>query len=527
MTAGLEHIGRLVTLGARRTPDAPALRMRGGVTRTYSELETRTNRLANGLLGTGLRPGDRLAAWMEDSVEYGEVILAAAKAGIVLVPVNALLTGREADHILVDSDVRGLVFSGGLADRVEALNGARRCPVILTTGPSPVLGAGDLEEVLARGADRAPTPPGDDDVLLIAYTSGTTGTPKGAMLSHRSVKHIARINAMGYGLPMHGHAAFTSSMSFVATVTSFVVSHLLVGGCTTVMGKWDLDTLLDFVEAERCTFIYLPTPLLAGFAEAAARRPAAWRTLRTVLHAASKADPKDLAALADVIGERLVEGWGMTENSGGLVTVTGPADMRGEHQAMELFASVGRPAADCAVRLVDGNGEEAAHDGTAVGELVVQSPALMAGYWRNPTATSAVLQDSWYHTGDLGSIDPAGYVYVSDRRSDLIVSGGLNVYPSEVELAISEHPDVVECAVVGVAHPRWGQTVAAAVVVREGASLTEDDIVTFTRKRVASYKKPTTVRFVDTLPRTASNKVMRRLLKERIEADAARGSADA
>lgn len=521
MTVGVEHVGRLITIGAERSPRAPAVRVRNGGARTYRELESRTNRLANALLHAGCARGDRVAAWMEDTIEYVELIVAAAKAGLVVVPVNKLLTPFEAQHILGDSGARALFFTEELAERVDALEGRDELSLLVTNGAARVGGAKEFDELLASGADEAPEPPADDDLFIIAYTSGTTGLPKGAMLTHRTVKQIARINAMGYGLPMGGHAAFTASMSFVATVTSFIVSHFLVGGCVSIMGKWDVDELLDYVEREGCTFAYIPTPLLTQFAEGAARRPDSWEGLRTVLHSASKPDPRHLEAVADVVGDRLREGWGMTENSGGLVTITSPADMRGQHEAMDLFASAGRAAADCSVRLVGPDGAPVPHDGESVGELAVQSPALMVGYWRNEAATQSSLRDGWYYSGDLGSIDPGGYVYISDRRSDLIVSGGMNVYPTEVEMVIAEHPAVAECAVVGVAHPRWGQAVAAAVVTHEGVSLSADDVVEHCRTRLASYKKPTTVRFLDELPRTASNKVMRHVLREIVEGQTA------
>ena len=235
-----------------------------------------------------------------------------------------------------------------------------------------------------------------------------------------------------------------------------------------------------------------------------------------MLHSGSKARPDDLRDVVDAIGDRLVEGLGMTENSGGLITATRRGDFDADSAARDAYASVGRAAVDAAVRVVDADGNDVAHDGESVGELVMTSPALMSGYWDNAEATAHALRDGWYWSGDLGSIDDAGFVYVSDRRTDLIVSGGMNVYPSEVEDAIASHPDVADVAVVGIPHERWGQTVAAVVVPRAGAVLDADRVVSHVRDRLASFKKPTTVVFADELPRTASLKVKRHEVRESI-----------
>ncbi|HEY4409794.1 MAG TPA: AMP-binding protein, partial [Acidimicrobiia bacterium] len=237
---------------------------------------------------------------------------------------------------------------------------------------------------------------------------------------------------------------------------------------------------------------------------------------------ASKAEPRRLAALAAVIGDRFVEGWGMTENSGGLVTATTRADITGDTAAADLFASAGRAVPESVVEVVDGDGQPLPHDGSSVGELVVRSPALLTGYWNNPAATAAALHDGWYRSGDLGYLDPAGYVYLTDRRTDLIVTGGMNVYPSEVERCLAALPGVRECAVVGVPHDRWGQTVTAAVVAHPEAALTEAAVVDHCRRHLAGFKKPTAVVFLDGLPRTPNLKVaraeLRRLLSERLQA---------
>ena len=234
---------------------------------------------------------------------------------------------------------------------------------------------------------------------------------------------------------------FAGSLSFVATVPAFIMSHLCVGGTIVLVGRADVDTLLDTIEREHGTYTSVPSPRLIEFAERAARRPASWQSLESMLHGASKAPVRHVERMVEVVGDRFIEGWGMTENSGGLLTATTRADIRGDTAALEVLASAGQAVMDVVVDVWDDDGRPLPHDGRTAGELVARAPTLMQGYWNRPRETAAVLRDGWYRTGDVGTIDPAGYVYVSDRRSDLVVSGGMNVYPSEVERASSSSPE--------------------------------------------------------------------------------------
>ena len=518
MSGGNEiTVGALVQLGAMRTPDRIAVRMREGRSLTYAELDQRTDRLANALLGLGLSAGDRVGAWMDDCVEYVELYLALAKAGLVMVPVNARLRAAEAAHPLIDSEARALFWTTGIAGSIEDLEGLDEELRLVAVGGAEGPEALDYESLVERGSTGAPPAPAPTDPYIIGYTSGTTGRPKGAILTHRSVLALARLNAVSYRLPLFSVAALTGSMSFVATVPAHVITHLYLGGTLVIMGRWDVESLIATIEAERATFTYIPSPLIGEFAEAAAREERRWSSLESVLHSASRAAPEKLRALAEVVGGRFVEGLGMTENSGGLITATSREDVVGESEARDLFASAGRAVAESAVEIVDDDGRPVDHDGTSVGELAIRSPALMSGYWNLPEATAEALRDGWYMTGDLASMDPAGYVYIADRRTDLIVTGGMNVYPSEVEEFIKTMPGVLEVAVVGLPHDRWGQTVTAAVVRDGTAPVEADEVIAYCRNGLASYKKPTSVRFLDDLPRTTSLKVRRSAIRERLE----------
>lgn len=504
-------VGDITTVWARRTPESVALRDLQGRTLTYAELDARANRLAHGLLDLGLRTGDRVATWMTDGFEYVEIYLAIIKAGLVVCPVNERHTAAEATYVLQDSGARVLVYADAVRSKVadlpaqlrDALHHVRVTPG--TDWPQFRTGSRDAPDV--RHEPESP--------VVIGYTSGTTGRPKGAVLTHRSVLEIARINASSYRLGTCPRTALTGSMSFVSVVPAHVLCTLRLGGTVTIMGAWTADDLLTVLERDLITFFYTSSPRIDEVAEALEKAPGAWRNLRSLMHSASRARPDQLALLTRVVGTRLVEGWGMTENSGGLMTATLGHEMLDADAADHWsYTTVGVPALDTEVRVADEHGSELPHDGRSVGELWFRSPAMFAGYWNRPEETAAALVDGWFRTGDLGAIDQDGYVFVSERRTDLIVSGGANVYPREVEDCIASLPGVVEVAVVGADHDRWGQTVVAVIVRDSAESPTEEQVLDVCRSRLAGYKKPTRVYFVDALPRTPSQKVSRASVRE-------------
>ena len=510
-------VGELVARAAVAHPSRAALKDRDGHQLSYAELDERTNRLANSLRGLGLNPGDRIATWMADVFGYVEVYVAAAKAGLVVAPINARLAAPEAAYQLDDSGASALVFTEDLTSKLESLpDGALDGRLVIAAGAAHDRATERLEDLTTQGGAQPLAPPDPEALYILGYTSGTTGRPKGAMLTQASVLAICRLNASSFRLPAHATIALTGSMSFVAVVPSHVIMTLRLAGTVVIMGRWTADELLDVIERERVVFTYVPSPLMPEVTEAIRRRPEAILSLHGLLHSASRADPDKLAALHEVVAGRLIEGLGMTENSGGLVTATAALDYLGAQRGDPIFASVGRTAVEVDVKLIDGEANELPNDGETVGELCFSSPALMSGYWKRPEATAEALVEGWFRSGDLGTIDPDGYVRIAERRTDLIVSGGANVYPSEVERCIGELPAVREVAVVGVPHERWGQTVLAVVVTNEDAELDETEVVEHCRRQLAGFKKPSRVLFLDELPRTAGLKVARAALRERV-----------
>ena len=521
-------IGRALALHSRKTPRKVAIvNSLTGEQRTYAELNARANRLANALLGAGLSPGTRVATWMHTSIAYVEVYLAAAKIGLVITPINEKFKADEVQFQLENSAAQVLIFSESFAPLAEDLMLDGGLMLAFCDGPTTIKGARSLDDICGEGSPSNPSvpEPGPDDLFMIAYTSGTTGFPKGALLTHASVSSIARMNALSYRLPIDTVGLYRGSMSFVATVCAFLMSHLYLGGTIVMTQSSDPDLIVNTIEKFGANYTSIPTPMLSDFGGALSRRPRALESLTSVLHSGSKAPADLLQELHGVVGSRLIEGWGMTEHSGGLLTATTPNDMRGKSDsARDVFESVGRAVPEVEVEVVDDHGRCVARDGAAVGEIVVRSPALATGYWADPASTAASFVDGSYRTGDLGSIDEAGYVYISERRSDLIVTGGINVYPSEVERFIVGMPGVADVAVVGLPHDRWGQTVVAAVVRSPGSVITEADVVDFCRRSMATYKKPTQVVFLEALPKTVSEKVTRQQVRLLLHPDARDGA---
>ncbi|MFM8867404.1 MAG: class I adenylate-forming enzyme family protein [Ilumatobacteraceae bacterium] len=507
-----ETLGSILRNACERYGDRTALVGRDG-TRTYRQLLDRGSRLANALAGLGLQPGDHVAALLEDTVTAFETYIGCALGGFPIVHVNDRLVSREVDYILDNADARALVHTDGRTPIVDGLESKGSLSHIVTIGPNRAAGALDYEELLEKASarpalvDRRP-----EDLAILGYTSGTTGFPKGAMVTNRAVVGCIKLIPHAYRLPMYGRCAFTGTLSFVSGIWGVILPHLYLGGTVNFLFPYTIESWVEHMVANRSTFTYAPTPLVMGFVQEASKQPQVLDHLQTVLHSASAISPVQAKALTDLIGDRYVEVWGMTETVGPL-TGTTRADWRGAHQADDIHATVGRPLATASVRVVDRDGNPLPIGET--GELVTRCDTMFSGYYKNPEKTAEVLRDGEYFTGDLGRIDDGGYVYVTDRAKDMIISGGMNIYPAEVENALLQVGGVAEVAVVGTADDRWGETVVA-VVVRKDENLTEDAVIEGAKSLLASYKKPTRVMFVDSLPRNAGMKVQKHVLREQL-----------
>ncbi|MBN9618355.1 MAG: AMP-binding protein, partial [Actinobacteria bacterium] len=377
-------------------------------------------------------------------------------------------------------------------------------PTVVAVGEPADGRHGRWTQLLESGRPVLPTVErGPDELTIVGYTSGTTGQPKGVMHTERSMSRILRHMPVHFDLRPRGRCAFTGTLSFVAGIWGVLLPHLYLGGEVSFLAGLPPDEWFDRMVAEGSTATYVPTPLADAFVEQCARRPEVLSTLRSVLHSGSKMPPTTLRRLVEVVGDRMMECYGMTE-TGAPVTTTEAEDWSATCAADDVYASAGRPMHLADVRIVGPDG--ASLPPGEAGEISVSSETQFLGYYRRPDLTAETLVDGRIRTGDVGHLDAAGYLYVTDRAKDMIVSGGMNVYPAEVEAALTGLPGLREIAVIGVPHERWGETVVA-VAVRDDPALDERAVIDAARQRIASYKKPTAVRFVDALPRTASLKV--------------------
>jgi len=510
---------------AQQSPDGVALRFDGRAV-IWSELADRASRVAAALVRRGVRPGDRVATLMLNRVEHVEAILGAAWAGAIAVPVNFRLVGAEVAWILADCGAAALVADAATAPVAAVARAQAPADVCLVVGGDPAragTGAEDFEAAVAAEAalpdeagaagvagGRFPyTRVRETDTFLIMYTSGTTGNPKGAMLTHLNMLMQAITAMRSYQLAEADAAILVSAPLFHIAGVGALAPVLLTGGRAVVVptGAFDPAALVDLIDRERVTSAFLVPTQWQAVCEVPGVRDRKL-ALRSMSWGASPALASTLAAMAATFpGVANVAVFGQTEMSPVTCVLDGV-------DAPRKPGSVGRPVPTVAVRIVDDEMRDVPRG--EVGEIVYRGPGLMAGYWRNPEATAAAYAGGWFHSGDLVREDDEGFLYVVDRKKDMIISGGENIYCAEVESALSGHPKVRDVALIGVPHPRWVETPLAVIEPADPDDPpTLDDILTWTNDRLASYKKPTAIEIVDALPRNAGGKVRKVDLRAR------------
>lgn len=498
----------VIRRGAVTAPDRVAL-TGDGISLTYAELEDRTTRLASALIAQGHHPGERIAVWSGTSVRYVELYLGAAKAGLVIAPINNLFRKDEALWIIGDARPGALFYDDSVAGLLDDELAGHFAPGrVIAMGMNRITAAATYADVVRAGSAAALALPAGHQPWVIGYTSGTTGRPKGAILSHRAAWSGMLLQAHTMRLERFSQRLYTANMSFVASAIAGIFPAFAVHGTVHLAAVTGADELVSLAQRLSVSALGLPGPWFADFADVVERDPRHLDGVTAVIHGGSAAPRDQAERLAGLIGDRLILSWGFTENCGVPAAATAPGDWS-DQGVRSVATSVGRPCLDTAVRVVEQDGGDLPHDGASVGELIVQSPSLFDGYFGNEDATASAFADGWYRTGDLGTIDEDGFVRIVDRRSDLIVSGGMNIYPSELERVISELPGVAEVVVIGTPHERWGRTPVAVVRRSPDAAIDQPTVIRHCQERLASYKKPTRVVFVADFPRTASGKIRR------------------
>ena len=480
---------------------------------TFAQLDARTNQVANGLAALGIKRGERIAYLGKNSDAYMELWLGAIKAGIVMTPVNWRLAPPKVAYIAADCGAASLFVGPEFIEPMRAMKDKLlNVRIIMTTeGGAPEWN--DFASWRDQQSDNDPAVTVNcEDIAIQLYTSGTTGNPKGAMLSHANFltlrQRIDR-NPPDWNKWSDTDVSLVAMPVFHIGGSGWAISGLYSGAKGVIAREFDPSKVLDFIATFGISKLFMVPAAMQFVVRQPRAREVDYSRLKYILYGASPIPAALLAECIEVFGCGFVQMYGMTETTGTIVVlppedhVAGSPRMRSAGKAMD--------GVELAILGADG----AVLPPGEVGEIATRSPSNMPGYWNLPEATAKTINaEKWLLTGDAGYMDTDGYIYIQDRIKDMIISGGENVYPAEVENAVSDHPSVAEVAVIGVPDAQWGEAVKAVVVMRPGQEASAADIIRFTREKIAGYKCPKSVDFISALPRNASGKILRRSLRE-------------
>ncbi|GAA5176002.1 long-chain fatty acid--CoA ligase [Pseudonocardia eucalypti] len=487
----------LVRTAAER-PEAPAL-VAGPVTVSYQQFLEAVRRGAGWLRANGVQPGDRVGLILPNVPAFPAICYAALYAGATVVPMNPLLTEREVGYYFSDAGVRLAFAFEQLPDGGAAALAAGRAEDVPVTVVGPF--GLPLDELASVDPPAGPEPRADEDLAVLLYTSGTTGRPKGAELTHHNLASNAATAAAE--LLRTGQTDVVMGclpLFHVFGLTCGLNTSVLTGACLALLPRFDPVAALELIQEHRVTvFEGVPT-MYSALLHAPGAEGYDTSSLRLCISGGSAMPVEVLHAFERKFEATVLEGYGLSETSP-IVSFNHPDQERKP-------GSIGTPVRGVEVRIVDQGGADV--PAGEVGELAVRGENVMRGYWNRPEATAEAIPDGWFRTGDLGRADEDGYLYIVDRKKQLIIRGGYNVYPREVEEALHEHPAVAEVAVIGIKHPSLGEEVGAAVALVPGASATPDELRAFAKERVAAYKYPRRIWLVDSLPKGPTGKILHR-----------------
>jgi len=490
---------------------------------TYKELDYRVRSLVSVFKSWGLEKGDRVALFAYNCQEYIECMHACERGGFVCVPVNWRLDPESVAFLLNNSESKVLIVQNTFLEIISAIKDSfNSIKHVLAFGNYGVL-PGWIEpyEKLLESVKPCELniDAADNDLSYIIYSSGTTGLPKGVMFNYRMQFEAAKVFIVELGLTksdisLNVMPLFHSGGHTMASAISYVA------GTNVMIKKFEAKKVLETISKEKVTVIHLVPTMIASLLEVPDINEYDLSSLKTIFYAASPISLSLLRKAMSVFGrDRFIQCYGLTENGPSVSCLNREDHIKSSREdanaiERERLKSVGLPHFNVEVRIVDQEGSDLAPGLT--GEIVVRSESITTGYWKQPELTAKKIKNGWLYTGDMGKMDVDGYLYIVDRKDDMIISGGENIYPNEVEVILGSHPVVKEVAVVGLPDDKWGQVVVAAVSFWEGMTVGEEDLVQYCRERMAGYKKPKKIKIMDTLPKSPSGKILRRLVKEQL-----------
>jgi len=463
--------------------------------------------LSHGLVRAGLHPGDICVLMMPNSIEWAIVYYALAKVGAVVLPVNFLYRVGELEHIFKDSGARAFI---GHKDYLEhprhVIDHLPKMDLCIVQGGSDGSGFVPLEELFVDGGAFHPYPTRDDDTWAIVYTSGTTGHPKGAMLTHHNLSNnamtLANMRSTGPDDIVFG----VLPLFHIFGQTSTFNASIYLGLTIRLWPHFNAEELFSAIEEEKSSILIAVPTILSRLMELGDLFPSRRSGLRFCISGGASLPVEVLRRFEDRFHTTIYEGYGLTECS--------PVCVENPFGRQTRPGSIGFPIPGFEARIVNDQDEDVSIG--AVGELIVRGPGVMKGYLNQPVATAETLRGGWLHTGDLARMDQDQYIYIVDRKKEMIIRGGYNVYPREIEEILYTHPEVVEAAVVGIPHPDLGEEVAAVVVLRQGACAAPEELSQFVKERVAPYKYPRRIELVKELPKNQAGKVLKKILREEV-----------
>jgi acyl-CoA synthetase (AMP-forming)/AMP-acid ligase II len=493
---------------------------------TYREFARRVSRLAAGLQQEGIRKGDRVAICHQNCHYFLEAYFAAAGIGAILCPLNYRLSAREIAFILEDTDARMVIgqprFYPVIREAIEKMDAPVR--TYWTGKENAPAGETSLETILGSGMDvPEEVDIQEDDMAQLYYTSGTTGRQKGVILTHRNVAYhslgtIAELKMTDEDVWLHAAPMFHLADAWATWAVTWV------GGTHVMVPEFDPGSVINIMEREEITLTNMIPTMLNLIVHDPAIRKAAFPSLRVMLSGGAPIAPEVVRKVMEAFGCDYVQTYGMTETSPYLTMslLKDSLKSRAGEQRFRFKAATGRPVLFVDLKVVHDDGREVVWDGREVGEIIVRGESVTPGYWHLPEETEKSIRNGWLYTGDLAVVDKEGYVNIVDRKKDMIVTGGENVYSTEVENVLYCHPAVLEAAVIGIPDEKWGETVHACVVLKSGMKASKRELIDFCKQDLARYKAPKSVEFLSALPRTGSGKIYKKGLSEKYLNDGGR-----
>ncbi len=505
------NLGAIPRRNSRRFPDKPALVFEG-VSLTWQQVNDRVNALVHALREMGVGKGDRLGILMHNRFHYWEVYWAAAKAGIIVVPFNYRLTPGDLEQLANHAEIKALVAGEECFSQVDCLRErVKTITIFLGIGKGPEYMA-DYEELVTTYPIKEPIFEAEDhDTFAIFYTSGTTGLPKGAMVSHRNLEANS-FNQMIADKSMENDINLTVTPLYHMGAVFFGLTYHYLGCTTYINQRFDPKEALESLSREKITVCLLIPTMLNMLLNVPEFEQYDLSRLRLIFYGGGPMPQSVLEKAIKQIGCGFTQGYGLTETLEASFLVSSDHVLEGTEKQRKRLLSAGREAVGAEVRIVNESGIDLPYG--EVGEILIRSDSVIQGYWKMPEVTAETIKGGWFFTGDLGYLDDDRYLYVVDRKKDMIISGGVNIYPKEIEEVLYANPKVLEAAVIGVCDEMWGENVMALVVLREHTIATESEMIEFCKLHLASHKKPKIVQFVDGLPKNPSGKILKGVLRD-------------